>query len=93
MLQYEKELDVVLQEIMIGWEVPGLAVGIVKGNDIVYAKGFGVQNLETRAPVMPDSVFCVQSVSTCFVATPLSSTGFGLTTGFKVGLVWSTLIS
>jgi CubicO group peptidase (beta-lactamase class C family) len=69
MLQYEKELDIVLQEIMLRWGVPGLAVGIMKGNDIVYAKGFGVQSLDTRIPVTLDSVFCVQSVSKCFVAT------------------------
>ena len=69
MLQYEKELEGVLHEIMTRWNIPGLAVGIVKDNEIVYAKGFGVQSLETRAPVTLDSVFCVQSVSKCFVAT------------------------
>jgi len=47
---------------------PGLAVRIVQGNNIVYAKGFGVQSLDTRAPVTLDSVFCVQSDSKCFVA-------------------------
>jgi hypothetical protein len=45
MLQYEKELGVVLQEIMIRWGVPGLAVGIVKGADIAHAKGFGVTDV------------------------------------------------
>ncbi len=66
---YEKDLDVVLQEIMTRWDVPGLAVGMVQGDEIVYAKGFGVQSLETQAPVTLDSVFCVQSVSKCLVAT------------------------
>jgi CubicO group peptidase (beta-lactamase class C family) len=66
---YEKDLDVVLQEIMTRWDIPGLAVGIVEGEEIVYAKGFGVQSLETQAPVTLDSVFCVQSVSKCLVAT------------------------
>ncbi len=65
----EKELDVVLHEIITRWDIPGLAVGIVEGDEIVYAKGFGVQSLETQAPVTLDSVFCVQSVSKCFVAT------------------------
>jgi CubicO group peptidase (beta-lactamase class C family) len=68
---YEKYIDVVLQEIMTRWDVPGLAVGIVEGDEIVYAKGFGVQSLETQAPVTLDSVFCVQSVSKCFVATAI----------------------
>ncbi len=66
---YENDLDVVLQEIVTGWDIPGLAVGIVEGEEIVSVKGFGVQSLATQAPMTPDSVFCVQSVSKCFVAT------------------------
>ena len=69
MLKYEKELDSVIQEIMTRWDVPGLAVGMVQGNEIIYAKGFGVQSLETQSPVTLDSVFCVQSISKCLVAT------------------------
>jgi CubicO group peptidase (beta-lactamase class C family) len=66
---HEKDLEAVLQEIITRWDVPGLAVGIVEGDQIVSAKGFGVQSLETQAPVTLDSVFCIQSVSKCFVAT------------------------
>jgi CubicO group peptidase (beta-lactamase class C family) len=66
---HEKDLEVVLREIMTGWDVPGLAVGIVEGGEIIYAKGFGVLSLQTQAPVTLESVFCVQSVSKCFVAT------------------------
>lgn len=68
-MQYEKELDSVLQEIMTRWDIPGLAVGMVRGDEIVYAKGFGVQSLETQRPVTLDSIFCTASVSKCFVAT------------------------
>jgi CubicO group peptidase (beta-lactamase class C family) len=66
---YEKDLDAVLQEIMTRWDIPGLAVGIVVGAEIVCLKALGVQSLATRAPVSTDSVFCVQSVSKCLVAT------------------------
>ena len=38
-------------------------------NDIVYAKGFGVQSLDTHAPVTLDSIFCVASIAKCFVAS------------------------
>lgn len=65
---YEKELDSVLQEIMARWDIPGLAVGMVQGNEIVYAKGYGVQSLETNTSVTLDSIFCTASVSKCFVA-------------------------
>lgn len=66
---YEKNLDAVLQEIVARWGIPGLAVGIVENNEIVYAKGFGVQSLETQTPVTGDSIFCITSVSKCFVAS------------------------
>jgi CubicO group peptidase (beta-lactamase class C family) len=65
----QSNLDAFLQEIMPRWDIPGLAVGIVQEDEIAYAKGFGVQNLDTQAPVTLDSVFCVQSVSKCLVAT------------------------
>jgi CubicO group peptidase (beta-lactamase class C family) len=68
---YEKELDSVLQEIMVRWDIPGLAVGLVQSDEIVYAKGFGVQNLETKTPVTLDSIFCIASISKCFVATAI----------------------
>ncbi len=65
----EKELDRVLQEIIARWGIPGLGVGIVEDGEIVYARGFGVQSLETGVPVTPDSIFCVASITKCFVAT------------------------
>ena len=46
----ENKLDAVLEEIIARWGIPGLGVGIVHENEIVYAKGFGVQSLDTRAP-------------------------------------------
>jgi CubicO group peptidase (beta-lactamase class C family) len=68
-MQYEKELDVVLEEIVTRWGIPGLGIGIVDGNEIIYAKGFGVQSLDTGAPVTLDSIFCVASIAKCFVAS------------------------
>lgn len=62
-------LDQVLQEIIARWGIPGLGVGIVEGEEMTYARGFGVQSLDTQVPVTPESVFGVASVSKCFVAT------------------------
>lgn len=66
---YKNDLDGVLQEIMLRWDVPGMAIGIVKGDEVAYAKTFGVQSLETQTPVTLDTIFCVQSISKTFVAT------------------------
>jgi CubicO group peptidase (beta-lactamase class C family) len=64
----EEQLTPVLEEITRRWEIPGLAVGIVQDGEIVYAKGFGVQSLETRTPITLESTFCISSVSKNFVA-------------------------
>jgi CubicO group peptidase (beta-lactamase class C family) len=63
------KLDAVLEEIMSLWGVPGLAVGIVQDGQIVYDRYFGVQSLDTRAPVTEDSVFCIASIAKIFVAS------------------------
>ncbi len=62
------QLTSVLQKIMSGWRIPGLAVGIVENGEIVYAQGFGVQSLETCVPITTNSIFCVASIAKCFVA-------------------------
>ncbi|MBN1935038.1 MAG: beta-lactamase family protein [Anaerolineae bacterium] len=66
---YKKELDIVLQAIVTRWGIPGLGIGIVQDDEIIYAQGFGVQSLDTGVPVTPDSIFCVASIAKCFVAT------------------------
>ncbi len=63
------KLDSALQTILARWGIPGLGVGIVEGDQIVFAKGYGVQSLDTCAPVTPDSIFCIASITKCFVAT------------------------
>jgi CubicO group peptidase (beta-lactamase class C family) len=66
---HEKDLDTVLQEIVGRMGIPGMAVGIVEGDEIIFARGFGVQSLATFIPVTMDSIFCVSSISKSFVAT------------------------
>ena len=65
------KLDAVLEEIIARWGIPGLGAGIVENNEIIYARTFGMQSLETGAPVTLDSLFCVASIAKCFVATAI----------------------
>ncbi|MBN2149523.1 MAG: beta-lactamase family protein [Anaerolineales bacterium] len=70
-MQPNPKLDAVLEEIAARWGVPGLAVGIVEHGEIVYARGIGVQSIETQTPVTPDSFFCLASIGKCFVASAI----------------------
>ncbi len=51
--------------------VPGLAYGIVIDNDLVQTGSMGVQNVESGAPVTPDSVFRIASMTKSFTAMSL----------------------
>ncbi|WBO86735.1 serine hydrolase domain-containing protein [Hymenobacter yonginensis] len=45
---------------------PGCAIGIVRNDSLIYAKGYGMANLETGTPITPETVFCLASVSKQF---------------------------
>ena len=54
---------------------PGVAIGIVVGDRLVLATGFGVSNIETGAPVKPDMLFRLGSTTKMFTRmTPKRST-------------------
>lgn len=47
---------------------PGASVAVIRGGDIVYSEGFGSAQLEHGAPVTPNTIFHVASVSKQFTA-------------------------
>lgn len=53
------------------FDIPGLAVGIIKNGEVVYAKGLGVQALDTGDSLTTRSLFHMASVSKPFVATAI----------------------
>jgi CubicO group peptidase (beta-lactamase class C family) len=57
---------------MKDWNIPGLAIVIVKDGKIVVMKGYGVRNLETKEPVDENTLFMIASNSKLFTATSLA---------------------
>ena len=53
--------------------VPGIAIGVVFQDKLVYARGFGVRDTQTGEPVDPDTVFQLASVSKPISSTVLAS--------------------
>jgi CubicO group peptidase (beta-lactamase class C family) len=47
---------------------PGSAVLIAKNGEVIYKKGFGIEDIKTRSPITPQSVFNLGSISKTFVA-------------------------
>jgi CubicO group peptidase (beta-lactamase class C family) len=56
---------------MKAFDVPGLAIGIVVGDKVVYAKGFGVRR-KGGEPVDTRTVFQIGSTSKAFLATTMA---------------------
>lgn len=55
------------------WKVPGLAVAIVKGGEVVYAKGFGLRDVENGKPVTADTLFAIGSSTKAFTTFVLGT--------------------
>jgi len=50
---------------------PGMAVGIVKGDTVVWTAGFGTRDLGSMAPVSTDTAFRLGSISKTFVGVAM----------------------
>jgi CubicO group peptidase (beta-lactamase class C family) len=50
---------------------PGAAIGIVKGEKLIFARGIGTSNVETGAPVTPEMLFRLGSTTKMFTAAAL----------------------
>lgn len=53
-------------------QIPGLAVGVVEGGHLVYARGFGFRDVDKALPVTPDTLFALGSCSKAFTATAIA---------------------
>ena len=55
--------DRIVAPIMRDHDIPGAAVAVVRDGRLIYARGFGVADRESGAPVQPDSLFRIASLS------------------------------
>lgn len=59
-------IDSVVAQTMKAWQVPGLALVIVRDDRVVHLKGYGVRELGKPAPVTADTVFPIASCTKPF---------------------------
>ena len=65
-------LDKYIKQGMKDWNIPGLAIAIIKNDSIVMMKGFGVKNTDTKEPVDENTLFMIASNSKLFTGTALA---------------------
>jgi CubicO group peptidase (beta-lactamase class C family) len=67
-----KAIDKIVTSTMRAWQLPGVAVAIVKNDRVVYVSGYGTKQLGGAAPVTGDTLFQIASTSKAFTATALA---------------------
>lgn len=66
------EIDEYAQRAQKDWEVPGMAIAIVKDDRVVFAKGYGVTRIGSNERVNKDTLFAVASNSKSFTTASLA---------------------
>jgi CubicO group peptidase (beta-lactamase class C family) len=59
----QREQKASLLDLMEDYGVPGVSVAVIHQGRIEWARGYGVQDIETREPVTPDTRFQAASIS------------------------------
>ena len=67
-----KKLDAYYEQSRIDYNVPGLAVAIIKDGEIIFSKGYGTRNVDTGDPVDGNTLFAVASNTKSFTAAALA---------------------
>jgi CubicO group peptidase (beta-lactamase class C family) len=65
-------IDSLAEKALKTWHVPGLAIGIVRNDRVIYLKGFGVKRLGSPDPVTPDTLFPIASCTKAFTTTAMA---------------------
>lgn len=64
-----KGLTEYIEQARKDWRVPGMAVAVVKDGKLIYARGFGLRDIERKLPVDANTLFPIGSTSKAFTAT------------------------
>lgn len=66
---YPADLDAYVAKAVRDWEVPGLAIAIVRSDSVLAARGYGVRELGRPGRVDENTVFSIASLTKSFTAT------------------------
>src|SRR5260370_25425382 len=67
-----KDFDDYINKALKDWDVPGLAIAIVKNDQIVFAKGYGVRKLGESTAIDEKTMFAIGSSSKAFTSASIA---------------------
>lgn len=68
----ETQLDALVEKTLTTFNVPGIAVAVIKDGKIVISKGYGVSNIKTKQKVDGNTLFGIASNSKSFTSAALA---------------------
>jgi CubicO group peptidase (beta-lactamase class C family) len=64
--EIQKKVDEYIRFEMKQQKIPGVSLAVIKNGEVVYAKGYGLANVEHMVPVIPETIFQSGSVGKAF---------------------------
>jgi len=65
------EIDSLVERTLRTFDVPGIAVCVIKDGKVIHSKGYGVRSLDTKQPVDENTLFGIASNSKAFTTAAL----------------------
>jgi CubicO group peptidase (beta-lactamase class C family) len=50
------------------WKIPGMVIGVIQNDSVIFLKGFGFKDVEQKLPVTPQTLFEIASITKTFTA-------------------------
>ncbi len=66
-----ESFDRFMQRLMTKWQIPGGAIAVSRNGRLVFARGYGWADRETKESVQPDSLFRIASISKTVTAAAI----------------------
>lgn len=70
--QQLEKLNAYYEQALADWNVPGMAIAIVRADTVLFSRGYGVIDIHTAQPVDENTLFAVASNTKAFTATALA---------------------
>jgi CubicO group peptidase (beta-lactamase class C family) len=65
------DIDTVIERALETFKVPGLAVAVVVGDDVVLSKGYGLRDVEKKLPMAAETQMPIASITKQFTVATL----------------------
>lgn len=63
------QLEKILEEKRAHYHIPGMAIAVIKNDQVILSKGFGMMDVENKKHVTPETLFAIASTTKGFTST------------------------